>query len=54
MQESFSKLKNVWLEQVEHYARDTVVKVLIGTKSDLTSKREVDYITAKVSVVINS
>lgn len=49
MQKSFAHLKPVWLENINTYASDNVVKLLVGTKCDLTGKREVDYITAKVS-----
>ncbi|XP_073994149.1 RAS oncogene family member Rab1 [Rhodnius prolixus] len=45
-QESFSNLKQ-WLEEIDRYACDNVNKLLVGNKSDLTTKKVVDYATAK-------
>ncbi|BES89922.1 Signal recognition particle receptor beta subunit [Nesidiocoris tenuis] len=45
-QESFSNLKQ-WLEEIDRYACDSVNKLLVGNKSDLTTKKVVDYATAK-------
>jgi len=44
--ESFTNVKT-WLSEIERYASDTVNKLLVGNKSDLTSKKVVDYETAK-------
>jgi len=40
-------IKKKWIPDIERYAVENVVKVLVGTKSDLTSKREVPYSLAK-------
>ena len=41
--------KNVagWLNEVEKYSSDNISKLLIGNKSDLVSRREVEFSTAK-------
>lgn len=46
-QESFNNVKQ-WLNEIDRYASDNVNKLLVGNKSDLTSKKVVDYQTAKV------
>jgi GTPase SAR1 family protein len=46
-QESFNNVKQ-WLNEIDRYANENVNKLLVGNKSDLTSKRVVDYQTAKV------
>lgn len=48
-QESFNNVKQ-WLNEIDRYANENVNKLLVGNKSDLTSKKVVDYATAKVSV----
>lgn len=45
-QESFENVRN-WLQEIERYANENVNKLLVGNKSDLTSKKIVDYTTAK-------
>ncbi|KAH1007195.1 hypothetical protein HUJ04_004462 [Dendroctonus ponderosae] len=45
-QDSFNNVKQ-WLEEIERYACDNVNKLLVGNKSDLTTKKVVDYQTAK-------
>ena len=45
-QESFNNVK-VWLQEIDRYANENVNKLLVGNKSDLTSKKVVDYETAK-------
>ncbi|XP_076833304.1 ras-related protein ORAB-1 [Brachyhypopomus gauderio] len=45
-QESFSNVKQ-WLEEIDRYACENVSKLLVGNKSDLTSKKVVDFTTAK-------
>ena len=45
-QESFNNVK-VWLQEIDRYANENVTKLLVGNKSDLTSKKVVDYETAK-------
>lgn len=45
-QESFNNVKQ-WLNEIDRYASDNVNKLLVGNKSDLTSKKVVDYQTAK-------
>jgi Ras-related protein Rab-1A len=44
--ESFTNVKT-WLSEIERYASDTVNKLLVGNKCDLTNKKVVDYETAK-------
>ena len=46
-QESFNNVKN-WLQEIDRYATENVNKLLVGNKSDLTTKKVVDYTTAKV------
>lgn len=46
-QESFNNVKQ-WLGEIDRYANENVNKLLVGNKSDLTSKKVVDYQTAKV------
>jgi Ras-related protein Rab-1A len=45
-QESFNNVKQ-WLLEIERYAGDNVVKLLVGNKCDLTARKLVDYSTAK-------
>lgn len=45
-QETFSNLKQ-WLEEIDRYACDNVNKLLVGNKNDQTSKKAVEYETAK-------
>eukprot|EP00731_Ephydatia_muelleri_P027921 Em0019g794a len=45
-QDSFTDIK-MWLKEVEKYSSANVCKVLIGNKSDLTSKRVIDYKVGK-------
>lgn len=44
--ESFSNVKQ-WLHEIDRYANENVNKLLVGNKSDLADKKEVDYQTAK-------
>jgi len=44
--ESFNNVKQ-WLNEIDRYASEKVNKMLVGNKSDLTSKKAVDYNTAK-------
>jgi Ras-related protein Rab-1A len=37
----------MWLKEIERYAADYVEKLLIGNKSDLVSKKVVEYSIAK-------
>ncbi len=48
-QESFNNVKQ-WLNEIDRYANESVNKLLVGNKSDLTSKKVVDYQTAKVRI----
>ena len=52
-QESFTNVKQ-WLNEIDRYANESVNKLLVGNKSDLTSKKVVDYQTAKVHPRQNS
>lgn len=45
--ESFNNVKT-WLNEIDRYANENVNKLLVGNKSDLDSKRAVEYATAKV------
>eukprot|EP00300_Choanocystis_sp_HF-7_P036648 c52515_g1_i1.p1 GENE.c52515_g1_i1~~c52515_g1_i1.p1 ORF type:complete len:215 (+),score=9.73 c52515_g1_i1:41-646(+) len=45
-QESFNNVKQ-WLHEIDRYASENVNKLLVGNKSDLTTKRVVDYNVAK-------
>jgi Ras-related protein Rab-1A len=45
-QESFNNVKQ-WLNEIDRYASESVNKLLVGNKSDLTAKKVVDYQTAK-------
>eukprot|EP01097_Dermamoeba_algensis_P000625 TRINITY_DN1217_c0_g1_i2.p1 TRINITY_DN1217_c0_g1~~TRINITY_DN1217_c0_g1_i2.p1 ORF type:complete len:204 (+),score=46.78 TRINITY_DN1217_c0_g1_i2:61-672(+) len=45
-QVSFNNVKQ-WLQEIDRYACESVNKLLVGNKCDLTSKKVVDYNTAK-------
>ncbi len=45
--ESFNNVKQ-WLHEIDRYASDNVNKLLVGNKSDLTTKRAVSFDQAKV------
>ena len=48
--ETFTSVKQ-WLQEIDRYASEGVNKLLVGNKSDLTSKKVVEYSVAKVSVL---
>ncbi|GJQ11865.1 hypothetical protein GpartN1_g3656.t1 [Galdieria partita] len=45
-QESFNNVKT-WLHEIDRYANESVNKLLVGNKNDLTTKKVVDTATAK-------
>ena len=49
--ESFNNVKQ-WLEEIDRYACENVNKLLVGNKCDLSSKKVVNYQSAKVSASV--
>ena len=45
--DTFTNVKQ-WLQEIDRYASEGVNKLLVGNKSDLTSKKAVEYTVAKV------
>jgi Ras-related protein Rab-1A len=45
--DTFTNVKQ-WLQEIDRYASEGVNKLLVGNKSDLTSKKVVEYGMAKV------
>lgn len=46
-EDTFTNVKQ-WLQEIDRYASEGVNKLLVGNKSDLTSKKVVEYSVAKV------
>ena len=44
--ETFNNVKQ-WLHEIDRYASEGVNKLLVGNKADLTTKKQVDYSSAK-------
>ena len=44
--ETFHNVKQ-WLHEIDRYACDSVNKLLVGNKADLTAKKVVEYAAAK-------
>jgi GTPase SAR1 family protein len=49
-QESFENVK-VWLSEIDRYANESVNKLLVGNKADMTAKKVVDTQTAQVWII---
>jgi hypothetical protein len=47
--DTFTNVKQ-WLQEIDRYASEGVNKLLVGNKSDLTSKKVVEYSVAKASL----
>jgi Ras-related protein Rab-1A len=45
--DTFTNVKQ-WLQEIDRYTSEGVNKLLVGNKSDLTSKKVVEYSVAKV------
>ena len=52
-QESFNNVKQ-WLNEIDRYASESVNKLLVGNKNDLTSQKVVSTETAKVNICFGS
>jgi Ras-related protein Rab-1A len=51
--DTFTNVKQ-WLQEIDRYASEGVNKLLVGNKSDLTSKKVVEYGVAKVSQYVTT
>jgi GTPase SAR1 family protein len=52
MTDTFTNVKQ-WLQEIDRYASEGVNKLLVGNKSDLTSKKVVEYTVAKACLVLS-
>lgn len=48
--DTFANVKQ-WLQEIDRYACEGVNKLLVGNKSDLTTKKVVEYNVAKVRII---
>lgn len=48
--DTFTNVKT-WLQEIDRYASEGVNKLLVGNKSDISGKRQVEYATAKVPLL---
>lgn len=44
--DTFANVKT-WLQEIDRYASEGCNKLLVGNKSDMAAKRQVEYSTAK-------
>jgi Ras family len=49
-QDSFENVK-LWLSEIDRYANESVNKLLVGNKADMTARKVVDTQTAQVRVI---
>ena len=50
---SFENVKTTWLQEIDRYAVDNVVKILVGNKYDLAYLRQVEKEAAQVKNLLS-